>query len=125
MKAKEKKLPRVELLPSGQYRCRIRVDGQDISITRSSEQEVINEARAIKNGIKQANKIENITLTRAIDRYLQDRDSLLSPSTLRGYRIIQKNRFPDIMEKPVAKLTFSIVQKAVNEEAKQYSPKTV
>lgn len=119
------KQPTARKLPSGQWHCRVRVDGQDYYITKSTENEVIAEAIALKAGIKQANKIENITLTRAIDRYLQDRDGVLSPSTLRGYRIIQKNRFPNIMEKPVAKLTFSIVQKAVNEEAKQYSPKTV
>lgn len=119
------KPPKARKLPSGQWFCRVRVDGQDIGITRASEKEAIAEAMAIKAGIKQANKIENITLTRAIERYRQDRDGILSPSTLRGYKIIQENRFPDLMEKSVSRLTFTMVQAAVNKEAKRYSPKTV
>jgi len=119
------KTPKAVELPSGQWRCRIRVGGQDISITRSTEAAAIAEAEAIKMGHKEANKVENITLTKAIERYRQDRDGVLSPSTLRGYKIIQDNRFPGLMEKQVAKLTFSMVQAAVNQEAKKYSPKTV
>lgn len=119
------KPPKANKLPSGQWRCRVRVDGQDISITRDTQKAAVAEAMAIKAGIKQANKIENITLTRAIERYRQDRDGILSPSTLRGYKIIQENRFPDLMEKPVSRLTFSMIQIAVNQEAKRYSPKTV
>lgn len=119
------KPPKAKKLPSGQYRCRVRVDGQDISITREKEDVAIAEAMAIKAGIKQANKIENITLARAMERYRSNRDSILSPATLRGYKIIQENRFPDLMERPVARLTFSMIQVAVNKEAKRYSPKTV
>lgn len=119
------KAPKARKLPSGQWFCRVRVDGQDVGITRPTEKEAIAEAMAIKAGIKHANKIENITLTRAIEKYKQDRDGILSPSTLRGYKIIQENRFPDLMEKPVSRLTFSMIQKAVNDESKRYSPKTV
>lgn len=84
------KPPKARKLPSGQWFCRVRVDGQDVGITRPTEKEAVAEAMAIKAGIKQANKIENITLTRAIDRFISDRDKILSPSTIRGYRIIQK-----------------------------------
>lgn len=119
------KPPKARKLPSGQWFCRVRVDGQDVSITRATEKEAIAEAMAIKAGIKQANKIENITLERAMERYRQDRDGVLSPSTLRGYKIIQENRFQDLMKSTISGLTFSSVQKAVNQEAKQYSPKTV
>lgn len=119
------KPPKAIKLPSGQYRCRVRVDGQDVSITRDTEKAAVAEAMAIKAGIKQANKIENITLARAMEKYRNDRDGVLSPATLRGYKIIQENRFPDLMEKPVSRLTFSMIQVAVNQEAKNYSPKTV
>lgn len=119
------KPPKARKLPSGQWFCRVRVDGQDVGITRPTEKEAVAEAMAIKAGIKQANRIENITLERAMERYRQDRDGVLSPATLRGYKIIQENRFPDLMKRPVSSLTFSIIQKAVNQEAKQYSPKTV
>lgn len=119
------KTPTAKRLPSGNWFCRVRVDGQDICITMPTEKAAVAEAMAVKAGIKHAYKTENITLTKAIDRYKQDRDGILSPSTLRGYKIIQENRFPDLMERPVSRLTFPVIQKAVNEEAKRYSPKTV
>lgn len=119
------KPPKARKLPSGQWFCRVRVDGQDVGITRPTEKEAVAEAMAIKAGIKQSNKIENITLARAMERYCQDRDGVLSPSTIRGYKIILRNRFPDLMKKAVASLNFSMIQKAVNQEAKVCSPKTV
>lgn len=120
------KAPTPQLLPSGQYHCRIRINGQSHYITKSSPEEVITEAWALKTGIKKAPaKVESITLERAMENYCRDRDGILSPSTLRGYGIIRRNRFQELMKKPVAKLTFSMIQKAVNQEAKICSPKTV
>lgn len=119
------KTPKAKQLPSGQWYCRVRVDGKDVSITRDTEKAAIAEAMAVKAGIKRENKAENITLRKAIDRFLEDRGNILSPSTVRGYRIIQENRFPDLIDKPISKYTFSIVQAAVNQEARRYAPKTV
>ena len=126
MDKKQPKVPTPQLLPSGQYHCRIRIDGQSHYITRSSPEEVVAVAMSLKTGIKKAPaKIENITLEQAMENYCRDRDGILSPSTLRGYGIIRRNRFQELMKKPVAKLTFSMIQKAVNQEAKDCSPKTV
>lgn len=124
-KSKQPKIPTPQLLPSGQYHCRVKVDGQSYYITKSDPELVVAEAMAIKSGLKQANKVENITLEKAMERYCRDRDSILSPSTLRGYGIIRRNRFPDLMKKKVANLTFNMIQKSVNQEAKTCSPKSV
>lgn len=80
---------------------------------------------ALRAGIKKANKPENITLRNAIDRYIEDRSAILSPSTVRGYRTLQANRFQDIMDIPVAKITTQAVQRAVNADARTVSPKTI
>ena len=119
------KIPKAEQLPSGAWRCRISVDGVSRSITKPTEKEAIAEAMAIKAGMKFENKVENITLTRAIDRYIEDRLSILSPSTVRGYRTLQANRFQSIMEMPVAKISTQAVQRAVNADARTVSPKTL
>jgi integrase len=119
------KVPKAKQLPSGQWFCRVRVDGQDVCITRPTEKAAVAEAMAVKAGMQNAAKPENITFTKAIDKYIRDRDGILSPSTIRGYRTVQRNRFQNLMETPVAKLTFSNIQSAVNREAKEYSPKTV
>jgi len=42
----------------------------------------------------------NLTLSQCIDKYIQDRPDL-SPSTLRGYKVIKRNRFQSVMEVPV------------------------
>lgn len=119
------KIPTPQKLPSGKYHCRIVVDKKPVYITRNTPEEVVAEAMTLKTGLKQATRIENITLEQAMGNYCRDRDSILSPATLRGYGIIRRNRFQDIMKKPVSKLSFSAIQKAVNQEAREYSPKTV
>ena len=50
------KIPKARQLPSGAWFCRVRVDGQDISITRDTQKEAVAEAMAVKAGIKDAAK---------------------------------------------------------------------
>ena len=119
------KLPKAEQLPSGAWRCRVYAGGMTHSITRATEKEAIAEAMALKAGLKEENKVENITLTKAIDRYITDRSSILSPATIRGYRTLQANRLQSIMEMPVVRISTQAVQRAVNVDAKTVSPKTL
>ena len=71
--------------------------------------------REIKKGVP--------TLTEAIDRYIEKRRNTLSPSTIDGYRRIQKNRFSSVMGLPIdAKTDWQAV---CNAEALLCSPKTL
>ena len=71
--------------------------------------------REIKKGVP--------TLTEAIDRYIEKRRNTLSPSTIDGYRRIQKNRFSSVMGLPLdAKTDWQAV---CNAEAILCSPKTL
>lgn len=120
------KTPKAKQLPSGAWFCRVRVDGQDISITRETEKAAVAEAMAIKAGIREAAKApRRITLTKAIDNYIEARRNVLSPSTIRGYRIIQNNRFPSMMNRDITAITAEQWQRAVNLEARQVSAKTL
>ncbi|MBP3633138.1 MAG: site-specific integrase [Oscillospiraceae bacterium] len=119
------KIPKARKLPSGQWFCRVRVDGQDVPITRSTEKAAVAAAMAVKAGLQNANRPENITLSKAIDRYIEDRSEILSPSTIRGYRTIQRNRLQDLMDMPLAKITTQTVQRAVNADAKEVGWKTI
>jgi len=120
------KLPTARQLPSGAWFCRIRIDGKDISITRETEKEAIAEAMAIKAGIKDASKRpKKKTLSQAVSDYIDSRKNILSPSTIRGYRIIQKNRFPQLMQKDIFSLTADQCQRAVNTDAKLVNAKTL
>ncbi len=65
----------------------------------------------------------NITLRDAIENYISTRNNTLSPSTIRGYRIIQNHRFQSVMDKGLKDI--ADWQKLCNVEAKYYSGKTI
>lgn len=120
------KIPKARQLPSGAWFCRVRADGQDIAITRPTEKEAIAEAMAIKAGIKKAAKQpQRKTVKQAINDYIDARRNILSPATIRGYARIRDNRFNSMMNKDISSITQEQWQRAVNAEAKKYSPKTL
>ena len=127
-KAKGFKQPVAKQLPSGSWFCRVRVNGQDVAITRDTEKEAVAEAMAVKYGIIGAKVKEDAkkkTLTAAIDEYIEVRENILSPSTIRGYRIIQNNRFQSMMNKDIFSVTQEQWQRAVNLESKRLNAKTL
>lgn len=123
-KKQEISVPKPRQLKSGKWNIELKAEKQ--SITEATPELCIAKARAIRAGfIATKAKTESITLTKAIDRYISSKDAVLSPETVRGYRICQRHRFPELMEMDVAKITPAIAQRAVNECAKSYAPKTV
>lgn len=120
------KVPTARKLPSGSWFCRVRVNGQDVPITRDTEKEAVAEAMAVKYGIKEAEKkSKKKALFQAIDDYIDARRNVLSPSTIRGYRTIQRHRFPGLMHQDVFTITSDQCQRAVNLETKTVSAKTI
>lgn len=118
--------PTARKLPSGSWACRVRVNGQDVSITRETKEEAIAEAMAIKHGIKAPDAPEvNLTLGEAIDRYIEMKKDILSPSTVAGYKRIRKNAFASLMGQKLSALSHERVQRAVNAMASNSSPKSV
>lgn len=89
-----------------------------ISVTASSAAEAKRLAAAARIE-KQPRKICDLTLYEAIDDYIAKQDALLSPSTVRGYRNIQKNNFRSIMYKPIKAITTDDLSCAVNMECKR------
>ena len=120
------KKPVARQLPSGAWFCRVRIDGQDYSVTRDKKELAEAEAFAIKTGIKEASKKpKKKTLTQAIDDYIEARRNILSPSTIRGYKNIKDNRFKSMMQRDIFDLTPDQWQRAVNLEAKKVTAKTL
>ncbi len=65
-------------------------------------------------------KYDNMTLTEAIDKYIESRESLnRSPTTIQEYRCTQKYGFQDIMDIKLKDLNEDILQEAINQEAKR------
>lgn len=128
MRAKAEKLsrPKPRELPSGAWRCEVEVRGQRISVVENDPETAHAKAIAIKNGIVAVAKTPSaLTVGEAVDRYIESKDSVLSPSTISGYKKIKANQFPPIEKIQLGLMTQETVQKWVNKMAKDKSPKTV
>lgn len=119
------KLPKARQLPSGSWFVRVQVDGKTISITKPTKREAEQEAAALKSKAKQLTCSSDKTLTQAIDDYISSRENVLSPSTIRVYRQIQRNRFQALMCLKLSALTQDKLQRTVNAEAKTISAKSL
>lgn len=103
-----------------------------ISITADSVREAEREKAAAILDKKGKPQPLGITLTQAIDNYIQSSSSVLSPTTIGGYRSIQKYGFRTIINMKLSDITEEIMKQAVNVEAARLtrngtpiSPKTV
>lgn len=95
----KKKLPTPQKLPSGMWRCQIMVDGKRVSVVDENPGVAQAKAVALKNGLIEEKKFgPNMTVGEAIDRYIESKDAVLSPSTLRSYRSIRKNSLGTLEE---------------------------
>lgn len=120
------KVPTPRKLPSGQYRVQVMVGGERASVTNADPKIAVAMAMQAKAKlIELTQKPKKITLDAAIQNYMEIRSNVLSPSTIRGYDMIRKHRFSDLMEKNIYTLTRQEIQKSVNAEAARLSPKTV
>ena len=67
----------------------------------------------------------DLTVSEAVGRYIDLKSNILSPSTLRSYRLIHKTKFPMIGHIPLNRLTNEMIQSEVNQESALHSPKYI
>jgi integrase len=124
--------PKATKLPSGRWRARA-YDYTDrngkrhyVSFTAEKKIEAQAAARAhIPSGGRRDIPYPEITLSEAYKRYIDTRTDTLAPSTIREYTNARNRDFPNLMPMKLKDITAELVQTAVNEAAKKYSPKTV
>lgn len=120
------KIPTAKQLSSGAYRVQVMVAGQRVSVTDEDPKVAVAKAMAIKAKMEDAKKSpRSMTVGEAIDRYIESKDAVLSPSTIRGYKRMRRTVFPDLANLKLKDLTQETVQRAINKMAKNYSPKSV
>lgn len=121
-------MPKPVQLPSGSWRIYLRREKQ--SVTARTPEACTAEAIRIR---KQWDKDEAAglhippppvtTLETVIENYIASRKATRSPSTIEGYEVILRNRFPDYMQSDVLDLD---TQQMIDDELdKGLSPKTV
>lgn len=104
------KIPKAKKLKSGTWYIQLRLDGQSIYITAPTEKECVRKAELIKaehrSGLRetQTDK-DDPTLSEAITLYLEDKSAVLSPETRRKYINIQKNHWPELMNRRITRIT--------------------
>lgn len=122
----KKKMPTPQLLPSGMYRCQVMVNGKRVSVIEDDAKVAQIKAVALQGGlINEEKKQKSLSLGQAIDRYIESKDSVLSPSTIAGYKKQRRNTFQSLMNVQLRDLTQEAIQKAVNSMAREKSPKYV
>lgn len=94
------KISKPQKLKSGAYRIYLRLNNKSITVYGATEAECKRNAYAIKADHMAGRVIQtkcNFTVTQAIDKYITDHKKL-SPSTVCGYRNIQRNVFKSAMQ---------------------------
>ena len=120
------KLPEPRKLKSGSWNAEIMVCGQRLSFTASTKEECKAWLLKIKSTHTDGHGIvhsDRATVGGLIDAYIDSRTNVLSPSTIRGYKMIRKNRWTNISNKNVNAI--HDWQVVVNNEAKLCGPKTL
>ena len=121
------KIPEPKKLPSGSWTVRVMIDGQRVSITKSTKKACLAEAAALKTGMKKKRRApENITLEQAYKDHIAANEAMWSPSTIAGYSRLKKNTFQDLMAYQLKNITPDMIQKEINYMKRQKkSPKYI
>ena len=121
-------------LPSGSYRCLVyekTVNGKRRykSFTAQTKKEAEYLAAKYMSSIDERKNDENNNLfSKELSRYISKKENVLSPSTIKGYKNIERmlnKNFHDFCYMKISKITNDDVQDVVNKLTKDKSPKTV
>ena len=125
-------MAKAKKLPSGNWRVLVYIGNdrngkrQYKSSTESTKKEAEYAAAEYVLNRRRENQAENLSFQKASDRYIESKSNLLSPATLRGYRIMQRNAYPLLLDQPIGKLAVNdLIQRQMNENAAIYSAKSL
>lgn len=124
-------MAKAKQLPSGKWRVRAfshtDKNGKKVVVSFTADTKKEAELLAAQYAVTKTTeeKPQMLTLGEAMDKYIDMKSNILSPPTLKSYRSIRKNHFKSIIDIPLSKITGISIQRAVNNEIMNHSPKTV
>ena len=119
------KTPKATKLKSGNWRVQVQVNGKRYSCTGETKKEAQEKAKQVYAGAE-IKKRNPLTVGEAIDKYIETKKGVLSPSTIKGYLSVRKNYFKEIMDINLSDLTQADIQLAVSAASTEgKSPKTI
>jgi integrase len=113
---------KLQKLPSGSYRIQVQKDGKRYSFT-GKDKEIVK--RNAETFMKRKADITTTPLGECIDKYIEIKRNVLSPSTIKGYEQIRQAYLPELMKTPIQDLNSIVMQRAINVISANHSPKTV
>lgn len=120
-------MPKARKLPSGKWNCQVRkkINGQTVSKSFTAPTRKEAEFLAAEWSMSNDCTTDNLTLKEAFNRYIEIKENVLSPSTIKGYRTILRNHLKMLLNYRIDDLTQEQIQQALNIEAVASSPKTL
>lgn len=121
------KIPKVVQLPSGNWFCRLRLNGVSIPITAPTQAQceliAINKKSEILTGKTHVRRTpKETTLKNAVTKYIAEKTRTLSPSTVRSYTIYSNTRFTAYQDMKLPQIKW---QRMIDDELAIASEKTV
>ena len=136
-------MPTAKKLPSGSWRCQVfshyeyekKTDG---TMKKKRIYESFTSDDPSKSGKKKAeamaaefalnkDRIErsDLTFKEALEKYIDSKRNILSPTSIRGYETLLRNAYPSLLDIKTKRINQEMVQKWANEYTLNHSPKTV
>lgn len=123
---KKTKLPKAEQLPSGNYRVRICKNGIKKTFIAETAAEALDECiRWLGSDEAMKKNVKNLKLGDEAEEYINSRDNTNAGSGIRSYKVIRKNSIGEIENIKINDITEHDLQKWVNNNSKNYAPKSV
>ncbi|MCR4671944.1 MAG: site-specific integrase [Lachnospiraceae bacterium] len=130
-------MPKAKKTSAGTYRCQV-VDHYEYYFDEAGKKHrrtrmksftapTKREAEFIASqytSLRDRTRLGELTVAEAIHAYITAKKNVLSPSTLRGYEILERNAFKTVSAIPTKRITQNDIQMWVNEYARTHSPKT-
>lgn len=116
-------------LPSGRWRVQLYIGTDDSgkrlykSFTADTKKEA--EFLAAEYNLKRKEAPKGVTVGDAVDGYIANKENVLSPSSISGYRKIRRNWLQSLMDVQLDKLDAPTIQAAINLDAARISPKSL
>ncbi len=122
-------MAKAKKLPSGNWRVQVfaGTDGNGKRIMKSFTAETKKEAEflALQFTARHKEPVSEMTVGKAIDKYIESKSNILSPTTISGYKKIRRNNLQGIMDIQLRRLTREAVQAEINSESAKLSAKSI
>lgn len=121
------KVPEPRKLSSGTWFIQLRLGGESVPISAATKKDCIRQAELVKSqhrsGVAEKRATTNKTVRDLMSEYIDSIRVTASPSTVRGYVCIMKNRFKGVSSMPARNV--KDWQKVIDVECGLVSPKTL